>query len=268
MMNSTLAYLDHLAEESRRFEQVLRQTDPAARVPTCADWTSDDLLWHLTEVQAFWAGVIEGPVTDDAGVRAVEEAKPERPADRDELRSLFTSTSERLLAGLSGRDRTTPAWSWHEPDQTVGFTMRRQAHEALIHRVDAELTAGVPVLPLDADLADDGVDEVLRVMWGVPSWATFYPGDGAVRLLSTDTGRTRLLQPGRFVGTGPQSGTEFDEPTAVLAEDDSPEPLAEVVGTAAALDRWLWGRGTDGVRRSGDDSVLLCLDEVVAIGMQ
>ena len=46
-------------------------------------------------------------------------------------------------------------------DKTVGYIRRRQAHEALIHRLDAELTAGA-VTPLDPDLAADGVLRVPR----------------------------------------------------------------------------------------------------------
>ena len=42
--------------------------------------------------------------------------------------------------------------------------LRRQAHEALVHRVDAEQTAGLPVTDPGVALAADGVDEMLGVM--------------------------------------------------------------------------------------------------------
>jgi len=29
------------------------------RSPTCPDWSAADLLWHLTEVHFFWAGVLQ-----------------------------------------------------------------------------------------------------------------------------------------------------------------------------------------------------------------
>lgn len=273
-MHPDLAHLDHLAAESRRFAAVLADTDPSARVPTCPDWTAADLLWHLTEVQMFWAGVAQEPLTDGAAAQALEAAAPPRPATHAEMLTVFTATTEQLLTALRRHEPATPAWSWHEPDQTIGFILRRQAHEALIHRVDAELTADLPVSPLHPALAADGIDEVLRVMWGVPTWATFYPAEGAVELVSTDTGHTWLVVPGRFVGTGPESGTEFDEPTAVVSDDSSLltdagiAPLAQVRGTAAALDRWVWNRGADAVQRSGDAHLLARLDELVSIGMQ
>ena len=47
---SDLAHLTHLARDSARFVQALRQTPAATRVPTSPDWEADDLLWHLAEV--------------------------------------------------------------------------------------------------------------------------------------------------------------------------------------------------------------------------
>src|SRR5665811_2356206 len=44
-----LDYLSHLALDSARFVEVLRQAPSGARVPTCPDWDADDLLWHLGE---------------------------------------------------------------------------------------------------------------------------------------------------------------------------------------------------------------------------
>jgi hypothetical protein len=46
-----------------------------------------------------------------------------------------------VSAFLAATAPSTPAWTWSE-DHTVGFIRRRQAHEALIHRIDAEQAAG------------------------------------------------------------------------------------------------------------------------------
>src|SRR6266700_2763359 len=43
-------------------------------------------------------------------------------------------------------------------------TLMRMAQETVIHRIDAELAAGLPVTPVPDDLAADGVDEVLKRM--------------------------------------------------------------------------------------------------------
>jgi hypothetical protein len=56
---------------------------------------------------------------------------------------------------------------------TVSWVARRQAHEALIHRTDAELAAGVTVTRADAALAADGVDDLISgFLVGVPRWAS------------------------------------------------------------------------------------------------
>lgn len=264
------AHVGVIARESARFREVLAAADPATRVPTCPDWDADDLLWHLAEVQSFWTAVIGTGARDGSDLERVEAAKPERPVDRAGLLTLVGRASADLVAVLDGRDPDAPAWSWHGPEQTVGFTLRRQLHEVLVHRVDAELTAGVDVTAPDADVAADGVDELLRVMWGLPDgdWASWHPSDHVVEVVATDTGHRWAVRLGRWTGTGPQSGTEFDEATAVV--DDSPGVVAtaRVAGTAAALDLALWGRGGDGVERSGDADALAVLDEVVAVGVQ
>lgn len=273
------AYLEHLRRDAARFREVLAAADPGTSVPTCPGWSAADLTWHLTEVHAFWAGLVEGQVVDDAAVDAVEEAKPPRPAGSEALLALSEEMSARLIAALRSTPASTPMWSWFAADRTVGFAYRRQAHEALIHRVDAELTTGVPVAPIDPLLAADGVDEVLRVMWGLPDgdWFSWHPGRYAVRLRATDTGHSWLVRLGRFTGTGPQSGTEFDEPTAVVMDQDPAggagsdlEVHAEVSATAADLDQWLWGRAgdrLDAVRREGDATALDLIDELIATGI-
>ena len=49
----------------------------------------------------------------------------------------------------------------------MGFWFRRMAHETVIHRVDAELAAGLPTAHVPDDLAIDGIDEVSRFFEGV-----------------------------------------------------------------------------------------------------
>ncbi|MGH3644162.1 MAG: maleylpyruvate isomerase N-terminal domain-containing protein, partial [Mycobacterium sp.] len=53
--------MDRLAiidSESRRLADVLEGVDPDQRCPTCPEWTASDLLWHLTNVHFFWAGIL------------------------------------------------------------------------------------------------------------------------------------------------------------------------------------------------------------------
>ena len=255
-----------IAAESARFRDAVVLADPAAPVPTCPDWSADDLLWHLTEVHGFWAGILgSGAVTDeDSG--AVEAAQPPRPADRAALLALFDEHTEALLARLAERSDDEPAWFWLEPARTVGSTRRMQAHEAIMHRIDAESAAGTESAPIDEALAADGVAHAIEVMWAW--WGTlpgfeFRPVAGPVQL-GDAADRSWLVQPGRWVGVG-ESGKAYDVPGLVLA--GAGEPVAFVEGGPEALDRWLWGRGPEPAT-SGDAASLAALRAARDQGMQ
>ena len=154
---STLDFLGHLQTESAMFLDAAQAADPAARVPSCPDWDADDLLWHLGEVQWFWATI----VADDlrTGQQIEDLVEPERPADRAGLLAFYREQSPRLHGVAAEADPAEPRWMWvsDEALHDVAYVRRRQAHEALVHRVDAELTAGRPISPIDVGLAADGV---------------------------------------------------------------------------------------------------------------
>ena len=244
-------HLDHIRTESARFREVLTGCDPTARVPACPDWDAADLLWHLAGVQAFWAGVIrtrpEAPDEDSEG-------RLPRPDTFDGLLAAFDEHSAALVAALADADPAEEAWHW-SPNHTVGASYSRQAHEALIHRIDAEETAET-FAPVDPALAADGVRESLTVMYGgCPPWGTITPSQRVVDVVLTDTGDVLHVALARFTGTDPD-GTTYDEPDLALV--DAGTPLATISGTAADLDTWLWHRGAGRVevRREGDQAAL------------
>jgi hypothetical protein len=97
----------------------------------------------------------------------------------------------RLLAMFARSEPTTPSYTWWPRDQTVGFWARRMAHETAVHRFDAELADGTPT-PIKADLAADGVDEILGVTLA-GDWSDEPDGTatGARVAVSTAAGRGR-----------------------------------------------------------------------------
>lgn len=250
----TAAYLDHIRTESARFADVLATCPPDARVPSCPDWNAADLLAHLSGVQHFWTGVIAGrpaaPVDEDA------EGRAPLASYADEL-ARFRETHATFLATLEAADPAEAAWSWSgDDDQNVAFTFRRQAHEALIHRRDAELAAG-QVTPLPADLATDGVHEALDVIYGgLPAWGRFTPGEHYVEYRASDTATSVWTQVGAFSGTSPEGKVYDGEPDQHVVADPGTAASLLVTGTAADLDAWLWHRVDDAsVAISGDDAV-------------
>jgi uncharacterized protein (TIGR03083 family) len=263
----TLDYLPHLAADSARFRAAILLTEPTDRVPTCPDWAADDLLWHLAEVQWFWGTIADQRLQDP---EASEGQKPERPASREGLLAFFDESTELLQRALRETAPEVEVWTWAN-DHSIGFIRRRQAHEALIHRLDAELTAGERT-PLDPELAEDGVDEVLRVMYGgEPDWGTFTADPArTVSVEVAGSGRAWVATLGRFTGTSPDGETTYeDEPDMRIAPDDGGgQAGAAFSGSAADLDCWLWNRPLVGdIARDGDADTLAAFEQTIASGI-
>lgn len=259
----TPAFVSAVRRESQRFHAALEAADLGRRVPTCSDWDGHDLAWHLVEVQLLWAAVVERLIEDPAQ----EYDEPERPPD-DELADLAHAASTALVTALEHRSPDERCWTWHPDGETVGWVARRQAHEVLIHRVDAELVAGLDVTVPEVALAADGVDEVLSVMFGgLPDWATFTSDGEALTLVATDAGRRWTVEFGRFSGQSPNSGRSYDLDDA-RAVDARPTPTT-ISGPAWDLDRWLWGRSDeDALRIEGDVSLASRLRAIAAESTQ
>lgn len=263
-----LDYLDHLARESARFALVLDATPAQARVPSCPDWNADDLLWHLSEVQWFWGSVVRQKVVTDDELERL--GRPERPVTRAGLREFFAMVSTELGELLAAASPETPAWTWDD-DHTVGFIRRRQAHEALIHRVDAELTGGSRT-SMDPVLSADGADEALRIMYygTTPAWGSLATDEArTVRVRASDTGDSWFLTLGQFTGTDPDDQRAYDRAAFRAVEaDHGGQAAATIEGAAADLDCWLWHRPSLGpVERAGDEAVLSDFEAIIASGV-
>jgi uncharacterized protein (TIGR03083 family) len=237
-------YLVHIRRDSARFREVLATCEPGATVPSCPEWSAADLLWHLTTVQHWWRAMVGNRP------RSPEEMgyeEPVRPEAYEALLAAYDDAHASFVATLEAADPSEPAYSWSgDPaNHTVAFTYRRQAHEALIHRLDAELTAG-DVTALDPTLAADGVDEALDWMYGnLPAWGSFDPLPRYAEFRVTDAGTSVWTQLGIFAGTAPDGKVYADEQDMHVVPD--PGSAADVVisGPAGALDAWLWHRRDD-----------------------
>ncbi|WP_188838307.1 maleylpyruvate isomerase family mycothiol-dependent enzyme [Flexivirga endophytica] len=260
---TTRDFLTIIHDESARFRAALADAADNT-VPTCPDWSTDDLLWHLTEVQWFWGTIVSQNVADPEGLD-----HPQRPEGRDAILVAFDDASHALQDTLRTTAPEDRRWMWatDEALHTAGYIRRRQAHEAIVHRVDAELTAGHEVSAIDPELAADGIDEVVDVMYGRDHpLVTFHPSDGSVlELVATDVDRRWILQLGRE--TASIDGEDIDD--ANFRPAPNATPVATISGTAADLDLWLWNRPTAGkLVGTGDQQTLDAINEVLAEGMQ
>ncbi|WP_446665636.1 maleylpyruvate isomerase family mycothiol-dependent enzyme [Flexivirga sp. B27] len=260
---TTPDFLTTIHDESARFRAALAEA-PDNSVPTCPNWSTDDLLWHLADVQWFWGSIVADNVDDPENLQ-----HPDRPTDRSAMLAAFDDASDALQQTLQTTPPGEARWMWtvDEGLHTAGYIRRRQAHEALIHRVDAELTAGQEVSAIDPALAADGVDEVVDVMYGRDHpLVTFHPGDGrVVELVATDADRRWVLQLGRE--TASIDGEDIDD--ANFRPAPNATAVATISGTAADLDLWLWNRPTNGkLIGTGDQQTLDAMNEVLAEGLQ
>src|SRR4051812_29779676 len=185
-------YLPVLARTNARFADAAAQALLAhtwrARVPGCPDWDLADLVWHLAEVQHFWAWMVRTRAEDPSGY-----PEPERRPD-DELLAFQAASSAELETVLDGADPAERVWTW-APRRDVAFVLRRQVQEAVVHTADVEQVLG-DVRPIPADVALDGIDEWLEVF--VPSALPDGPPAGShpVVLHAVDADAQRTLFPG------------------------------------------------------------------------
>ena len=223
-------------------------------VPTCGDWELGDLLWHLFEVQSFWIHVIAG--RPDAGPATYD--RPTRPDDDADLPDRLEAVANELTELLIGADPADPAWSWCGEDQSVGFTVRRQTHEAIVHHIDGVLATGAPLPSVAPEIATDGLDELVYVMLvDVPEWGEYHPSPDTVRLAVPSLDRFWDLEFGRMTGTSPDTGTTYDivafDERADLTDRDGALPDTTISGEPLDLLLWLWGRApVDALRVSGE----------------
>ncbi len=247
-------YPDHVGLEvirpySDRLAELVAASSTDVVVPTCGDWTLADLVWHMTEVQDFWAYVIPSRPAPP-----VEYVGPDRPPDSELVERLAKATAD-LMAALVDADPADEAWSWAR-EQTVAFTLRRQSHEVLIHHVDAVLATGAPMPDISTELAADGVDEALELFVSeMPGWASFSRGKGVVKLAASDSGDSWLLAFGQMSGTSPRTGKRHDREALEMVEGESPDTV--VTGGALDLDLWIWGRGGAGELTIAGDAALV-----------
>jgi hypothetical protein len=131
------------------------------------------------------------------------------------------------------------------------------AQETVIHRVDAELGAGVASAPIPADLASDGIDEFLVAF--VENGSRTWPEDFSEVLSNADGRAVRLQTP---------DASWLVRPTPELVEvraSDVDTGAATVRGEAAEMLLWLWNRADDDVVTiDGDADLVVYLRTVLA----
>ena len=125
-------------------------------VPTCPGWTVRDAVEHTAVVYAHKATIIEDALTE-----------PPRPWPPEfgysDLLEFYDEQLHRVIEALRTRDPAAHVLTWYEPEQNIGFWVRRMMQETVIHRADVESAFGSPT-PVDNAVAVDGIDELVERM--------------------------------------------------------------------------------------------------------
>ncbi len=234
----------YLAHEYGLLRAALDAADPTTPVPSCPGWTAADIEEHVTavylhKVEVMRQGVFPKPWPPADGVGTLDDA--------------YTA----LVAEFAARRPSDASVTWFEPDQTVGFWIRRMALETAIHRVDADLAAGIDAAPIAPDLAADGIDEVLGwVVHGTVAWHDEF----ADVLATADPRPMRVTTEGHgwMISATPERVLVEAGPSDLDADI-----AASVSGSPDDVYRWLWGRG-DHVTIDGTDSLVTQLKAIMA----
>src|SRR5258708_5185400 len=120
--------LECLADAYMRLRSVAAQDLPA-KVPSCPGWKVTDLVRHVGEVY----------LHKTTAMRLADWPDPWPPAelDSEEPIALLDRAYGELTGEFTHRADSDATRTWHGPDQTVFFWIRRMAQESGIHRIDA-----------------------------------------------------------------------------------------------------------------------------------
>lgn len=147
-------YVESFRHDARQLVDLAAEA-PDAAIVGCGDWVATDLVAHLVGVWGFMAHHVATSATERDG-----SMRP--PAlDGVELFDRAEALIDELADALADVDPAEEIWTW-TTERSGAFYLRRAAQETAVHLWDMRDAVGVPE-PLDADIARDGIDELVDV---------------------------------------------------------------------------------------------------------
>jgi uncharacterized protein (TIGR03083 family) len=214
-------HLAYLRADSAAIADLLRGPGLDREVPGCPGWARRDLGLHLGVVQRWATAVVQ------TGERL---RQPEAEVADEALAAWFTEGADALVEALeTAGDR--PAWVLAGAP-TTAFWRRRQAVEAVVHRVDAERSAGID-RPVPETLAADGIDEVVDLLHPRQVALGRTPPASTSAVLHGDAGRSWTVGAGPCAGS--VSGSTSDLLLLLWRRRETRDPVFAVDGDGAAL---------------------------------
>ncbi|HEY2056978.1 MAG TPA: maleylpyruvate isomerase family mycothiol-dependent enzyme [Amycolatopsis sp.] len=144
-----------LLAQTEGFAALVTGADPTRLVPTCPEWTLEDLVAHVGRGLR-WAAAVTAQRTFVPFDLVPEAALPDAPVP------WVRSAAALLVSAVAANGAGNPAWTWVE-DQRAGFWLRRMTHELVVHRADAAAALDAPY-DVEPALAADGVTEFFELI--------------------------------------------------------------------------------------------------------
>lgn len=147
-------HVAELEEQGKALAAAAERAGPDAAVPTCPGWTVRDLVAHTAGVHDWAASFVRADPDADPN----QELPPAAPGE--DVVARYRAAHADLVAALRAAPADLETWTFLRAPSPLAFWARRQAHEAAIHRADAESAAGSPVT-YRREFALDGIQELL-----------------------------------------------------------------------------------------------------------
>lgn len=245
-------FVAEISDSAARLADIVRTHDPDLPVPTCPAWTLRQLATHVGRVHRWAAEIVSTRSAEYIPFDSVPDGRyPTEAADRA---AWVAAGADRVIAAVADAG-DAPVWAFGRLAPAT-FWARRQSHETMVHRADAELAIGRDVV-LDAGLAADGIDEWLTMATDSRrqgDGSAALPPDAALRVHVTGSGPSWRITggpAGLVLERGPESagGPDQHGRDAVTVSGPAGPLLLVLVRRRSAADE-------PSVRVAGDDALL------------
>jgi uncharacterized protein (TIGR03083 family) len=247
-MADTDRLLGEVVSSTATLAEIAGSGDPAARVPTCPDWTLRQLITHVGRAQRWATAIVTTQATEPIPFREVPDGRlPDDPAERpDWLRRGASALGDAVRTAGTG-----PVWT-HFGMGPASYWARRMAHETAVHRADGQLTVGErPVI--DPVIAADGIDEWLGLNSGgpdEPGGKQALPAGKVLHLHVTDDGIDGewlirrdpdgiSVRAGHGKGDAALRGPASELLLVLVRRLPVDDPAVEIIGDHTLVDGWL-----------------------------
>jgi uncharacterized protein (TIGR03083 family) len=233
-----MEYLGHLRREGVALLIGAQSAGLDTPIDACPGWDTARLVGHTAKIFQRTAVVVSESLSEPP-----DNDRFPRFASDEGVFDQYSESLDQLLDALAAADPEGPSWNFTGQNLTNAFWQRRMLHETSIHRWDVEI-AGGHASEFPADLAVDGIDELLTVL--IPMSAALKKStlDASFHLHCTDTDGEWLT-----VFTAGKPDTIREHAKGDLA----------VRGPASSLYLWGWNRrsATEGGLEALGDTTLL-----------